>query len=186
MASNENVLLLMPDADDSDISEAYDKAMRPKIPDNLLHLVQNTKKEIERNRLQAMIRLKNNSTGGKLMVDLISDHFYAVHEWPNYAIEIMLSPDFTYHKRLALACFMVGNGLFDAEFGERMFKFYNKYWQNTQTWNRRFGEFRELFKYLNKPADDPDSARIRSTYFYYSMEVKQTLYFNGEVRYRQN
>lgn len=75
MASSENVLSLMPDADDSVICEAYDRAMRPKIPDNLLHLVQNTKKEILRNRLQAMIRLKNNSTGGKLMVDLISDHY---------------------------------------------------------------------------------------------------------------
>lgn len=127
----------MPDVEDSMICEAYDRAMRPKIPDNLLHLVQNSKKEIERNRLQAMIRLKNNSAGGKLMMELISDHFYAVHDWPSYAIKILLSPDFTYHKRLGLACFMVGNGLFDADLGERIFKFYNKHWHTTPL-DRRF------------------------------------------------
>lgn len=182
---------LMPDSDDAVICETYDRVMhsgRSAIPQNLLYLVQNTPKEIKRNRLQAIIRLKNNSktSDAKYMVDLISEHFYAVHEWPNYAIEIMLSPDFKYAKRLALAAFLVGNGLFDDELGERMFKFYNKHWKNTQLWNRRFGEFRNLFKYLNKPADDPDSVRIRSTYFYYSMEEKQTLYFNGEIRHRRN
>lgn len=116
----------MPDSDDSVICEAYDKAM---------HTVR-TEKEIKRNHLQAMIRLKNNSrtSDAKYMVDLISDHFYAVHEWPNYAIEIMLSPNFKYDKRLALAAFLVGNGLYDTALGEQMFKFHNKHWQNTQIW----------------------------------------------------
>lgn len=188
-STRENVQIFMPDSDDLAICEAYDRAThsaRSAIPENLLYLVRNTEKEIKRNRLQAMIRLKNNSrtSEAKYMVELITDHFFAVHEWPSYAIEIMLSPDFKYAKRLALAAFLVGNGLHDATLGEKMFKFYNKHWQNTQIWNRRFGEFRELFKYLNKPDDDPDSVRVRSTYFYYSMEVKQTLYFNGEIRHR--
>lgn len=183
--SSENVPL-MPNSDDSLICEAYDRAMstsRSTIPANLMHLVQNTAEEIKRNHLQAKIRLKNNSQGGNAMVDLISDQFYAVHEWPNYAIEIILSPDFKYPKRLGLAAFFVGNGLIDAPLAEQMFKFYNKHWNQTQLWNQRFREFRDLFKYLNKPHDDPDSVRIRSQYFYYSMEAKQTLYFNGEIRH---
>lgn len=174
----------MPDSEDSIISDAYDRAMRRSaIPENLLYLVRNSEKEIKRNRLQAMIRLKNHSIDAADM-DIISDHFYAVHDWPNYAIEIVLSSEFKRAKRLALAAFMVGNGLYDAALGEKIFKCYNKHCKVTQLWNRRFMEFRELFKYLNKPDDDPDSARIRSTYYYFSMECKQTLFFNGEVRHR--
>lgn len=183
----EGAVSLMPDSEDSIICEAYDKALRDtrsRIPDNLLHLVSNSEKEIKRNHLQAKIRLRNNAQGGIAMVNTISEDFYAVHEWPIYTIEILLSGDFTYSKRLALACFLVGNGLNDAELGIQIFKFYNHHWDAGQRWNRRFVEFRDLFTYLNKPIDDPDSARIRSTYFYYSMESKQTLFFNSESRLR--
>lgn len=175
---------LMPDSDDDEICSAYDAIQREsnRIPDDLLHLVQNSPKEIERNRLQAMIRRRNHADGGPAMVDIIADRFYDVSEWPSYILKIMISPDFKYSKRLALACFFVGNGLTDFNLVLAIFKFYNTHWRVTQLWNKRFSEFRDLFNYLNKPPDDPDYVRIQSQYFFYSIEDRQTLYLDGSIR----
>lgn len=181
----EKIEELMPDSDDDKIIAAYDAAMRQRssrVPENMLYLLQNNAKEIERNRLQALIRRRNHASGGSSMCDLIDDRFYSVLTYPNYILKIMVSPNFKYKQRLALACFFVGNGLIDSEFAMNIFKFYNTHWQTSQLWNKRFTEFRDLFNYLNKPINDPDSVRIRSQYFYFSMEAQLTLHLDGSVR----
>lgn len=176
---------LMPDSDDNEICAAYDAQHTERInriPDNLLHLVENSPKEIEQNRLQAMMRRRNHANGGQAMSELIADRFYNVLEWPSYILKIVLYPDFVYNNRLALACFFVGNGLNDSDIALDIFKFYNVHWDISQKWNKRFKEFKDLFSYLNKPPQDPDSFQIRSTYFYYSVEAKQTLHLDGSIR----
>lgn len=110
----------------------------------------------------------------------LDDSFFHAEEWPTYAQEIVLSKDFVYDKRCAMALFFVGNGLIDAEVAEKIFKIWNIYWDNSKQWNKRFSEFANLFKYYTKPKTDPDSWRIASTYSYYDMGTNRNLYLDGQ------
>lgn len=59
---------------------------RPNIPENMVHLVKNTKKEIKRNHLLAKIRLMELKRG-RTFKSKMNDYFYYIESWPNYAIE---------------------------------------------------------------------------------------------------
>lgn len=192
-------------SDDAYISEAYDDYERglnikntstPKksalipegpstskenIPDNIINNLKNSKKEIEKNRLRAIIRLRNKKIP-KSVLELVADRFYYVEEWPAYAIKILLSEKLDYTRRLALASFFLGNGLNDPDIAWKIYTAYCTAWSPTLTWNIRYTQFKKLFKYLDKPIDDPDRCRIRTNYFYYDMERKQTLFLNGNLR----
>lgn len=98
-----------------------------RIPSNLLYAVQKSKKEILHNKLMAKIRLienKNKRLSECFKLE-VADFFYPIESWPNYAIHILLSEEFSYSNRLGLAAFFHGNGLKDHLKAERIFKFYN-------------------------------------------------------------
>lgn len=151
------------------------------VPKNLHYLLKNSKKEIERNRFKAMIRLRNKKIP-KATLELVADFFYHVEEWPTYVIKALIDKSLDYTNRISLASFFVGNGLRDPEIAIKIYKAYNAAWSPTQLWNIRFNEFGKLFAYLDKPMDDPDRSRIRMNYFYYDMESRRTLYLNGNIR----
>lgn len=75
---------------------------------------------------------------------------FSIETWPNNAIKILLSKYFRYRERLTLAAFFHGNGLRDHLKAERIFKFYNQYWNWSKNWFRRFEEFAALFAYLDQ------------------------------------
>lgn len=144
-------------------------------------LLKNSKKEMNKNRLNSMISLRKKQISAANR-DLLPEIFFHAEDWPAYAIEIIFAKDFTYHHRIALAAFFVGNGLNDASIAERIFKIYNTHWSNTVLWNERFRQFRNLFAYLGKPFEDPDRIRIRMKYFYHDIQTNRTLYLNGDKK----
>lgn len=111
------------------LNQSYDAARekfrkRSEIPENMLHLVRNSKKEIEKNRLIAKIRsIERRRTWSAKFKAEISDFFYQVEEWPIYAIQILLGRDFGYSDRIGLASFLHGNGLYDADKALKIFQF---------------------------------------------------------------
>lgn len=66
------------------------KSSKENIPDNIINNLKNSKKEIEKNRLRAIIRLRNKKIP-KSVLKLVADRFYYVEAWPAYAIKILLS-----------------------------------------------------------------------------------------------
>lgn len=184
----------VPDFDDDNedlLNLAYDQ-VRSKfekislIPDNMLYLVQNSKKEIERNLLIAKIRLNERKINwiNKFKCEM-TDYFYPIESWPNYAIEILLTKQFGYAERIELACFLHGNGLNDETKALRIFQVYNRSWTWEKTWNFRFKKFQALFKYLEETNKTSDTgSRLNNEYFYYDMNRKLTMFYDGTVRTR--
>lgn len=147
----------------------------------MLHLVQNSKKEIQRNRLVAKIRLIDRKSGW--MKEKISDRFYSIESWPNYAIEILLGKEFGYSDRIGLATFLHGNGMRDKDFASQIFQFYNKAWKIDRFWSIRFDKFQALFAYLDQAIKNTDGGdRIRSEYWYYDVALKLTCFYDGTIR----
>lgn len=114
----------------------------------------------------------------------MEDVFYPIETWPNFAIEILLSENFRYQERISLATFFYGNGLHDVIMAERILKYYNKHWNFSRHWTQRFREFTALFTYLDamKTNTDNNGPRLRAQYWYYDIESKLTLFFDGKVR----
>lgn len=132
--------------------------------------IQATKEDIAHNRNIAIIRLK--------------DHFWSIRCWPPYIVEILLSKDFKRQERLVLATFFHGNGLERFDIVLKIYKFYNRHWNASKEWRKRFYEFGDLFGYLDKVYDlnDSESYRIKSTYYYYSMVSKHMMFYDGSLR----
>lgn len=168
------------------VKDSVEKSVnnRSMIPDNMIHLVRNSEKEIQRNHLLAKIRLIERSIkwSAKFKVEM-SDYFIAIESWPNYAIEKLLSHDFGYADRIGLACFFFGNGLTDKDKALRIFQFYNRAWRPNRDWNTRFFKFQNLFNYLRQMNDPTDVGdRIRTEYWYYDMNLNLTMCYDGTIR----
>lgn len=185
---------LLNDGEDNTLCLAFDNYMEnnnisknsKKIPENLLYTVQNTKKEILHNKLVAKIRLIETKKGKNISASFkneMEDFFYPVECWPNFALEILLSNSFRYQDRLSLATFFYGNGLRDWFMAEKIFKFYNKNWDLSKEWSKRFQEFAALFTYLAQMNTGiGDGPRLKSQYWYYDIESKVTRFFDGRLR----
>lgn len=198
---------VMSDGEDDILNESYEASLpeiekaknvrivqnekRPSlIPENMLHSVQNSKKEIERNHLLAKVRLRE----GKIpwirrYKEKLSDYFFLVETWPNYAIKLLFTREFNYSERIALACFLHGNGLKDVWKAQTIFQMYNSFWDRARhtakKWNDRFSEFRNLFTYLEQINKCTDTgARLKREYYYYDMGTNLTMYYDGNVRMR--
>lgn len=164
---------------------SVDARKRSLIPDNLLYAVQNTRKEIKRNKVMAQVRLIEKKSGcGERFKSEMSGFFYPIELWPTYAIEILLSRDFGYSERIGLACFFHGNGLRDSMKALRVFHFYNKHWRMDKHWLIRCDKFKALFEYLDQVNKrDDDGAEMRHKYWYYNIALQQTgvLRFCGPI-----
>lgn len=166
--------------------DAYEKKSKRQslVPKNMLHLVQNTKKEIKRNAVMARIRLRENSiTWMTTFKKKMSDYFFPIESWPTYALEILLTRDFSYHERIGLACFMHGNGLRDPDKALCIFQMYNKHWSWNREWTPQLRKFQFLFQYLDQTDKNTEEGdRIRNEYWYFDLNLKQTLFYDGHVR----
>lgn len=91
---------LLNDGEDDVLNVAYDKVSKP-FPRNMVHIVQNSKKEINHNMLVAKIRLINGQKGAHFKEEM-EDVFYPIETWPNFAIEILLSENFRYQVALGI------------------------------------------------------------------------------------
>lgn len=92
-------------------------------------------------------------------------------------------PDFDYDDRIGLACFLHGNGLRDPDKALTIFQFYNQYWKWGPIWKKKFMKFQAIFRYLDQMyVSNDEGLRIRSMYYYYSIELKLTLFYDGMVR----
>lgn len=92
--------------------------------------------------------------------------------------------DFVYANRLAFAAFFHGNGFKDIDEIERVFKYYNRNWNNMRPWDIRFRHFGTIFTYLDrahKAIDDSDYY-VQSTYYYFNMTTRLTMFYDGFVR----
>lgn len=154
------------------------------LPKTLHYLLENSPKTIEKNKLLAKIRLVENRIrwSAKFRSDM-SDYFFNIESWPSYAIKILFSSDFDYADRIGLACFLHGNGLKDKDKALCIFQFYNDFWKHDKRWKTKFYKFQSLFDYLetmNKSSDE--GLRMRSTYYYYDIQLNLTMYYDGTVR----
>lgn len=174
-----------------DLYERRSKWKPSLIPENMQHFLQNTKKEQDENKFKAMIRLRDTKTSNSVKRQL-EEWFFPIKEWPLLVIRFLLGDaEFDYSGRLCMATFFHGNGFKNKNKAEWLIKFYNKKWQNrkvadTQQWNQRFYKFRALYDYLDKANDPTDFQyqHIRSTYYYYNLRARQTMFYDGWVRTR--
>lgn len=103
------------DGCDDWLNNSYDSIMitterRCLIPENLIHTLRNTLKEIRENKLIGMTRLiENRCSWGKCFKSEMADYFFPIDVWPIYAIEILLTDRFRYSERIGLACIFHGN-----------------------------------------------------------------------------
>lgn len=181
---------LLNDGLDDLLNESYDSVKstfeikRSVIPENLMFAMRRTKKEIQKNKLLAKIRLiERKCPHSERFKNEMSDFFFPFDVWPNYAIELLLTNDFGYTERIGLACFFHGNGLRDNLKALRMFMYYNKHWRRDRDWDLRFFKFQELFKYLdqvNKVGEE--GAHIRHRYWYFDINMNLTMFYDGSVR----
>lgn len=119
------------DGNDHLLHQSYEliENKRRALPQNLHHLLENSREEINRNHLLAKIRLRERRIKWiEKFKSEMADYFFKIEEWPNYAIEILLSKNFGYSERAGLACFMFGNGLTGHEKALRIFQIYNNAW----------------------------------------------------------
>lgn len=141
-----------------------------------------TKEEIKHKRNIAKIR-RIDSKNRNNFKEWFEDVFFPITSWPPYAVEVLLSEDFTYQDRLVLATFFHGNGLFDEKMAHKIVTFYNIY-SSKYDWKQKLYKFSKLWVYLNKTNDmnDPDYSRIRSTYYYYCIRSMRMIYYDGSLR----
>lgn len=180
------------DGNDHLLNEAYEMMResverRDLVPENMLHLIRNSPKEIKRNHLLAKIRLIERKVSWSAAFKLrMSDYFYTLEQWPNYAIEILLTKHFGYSERIGLACFMHGNGLRDKDKALNIFQFYNQSWTCNKSWTIVFRKFQALFAYLDEANQSMSETgdHIRNEYYYYDMNLKLTMFYDGSVRTR--
>lgn len=170
------------DGNDDYLNDCYNAAFN-RIPDNMLKYVNCTKQEITYKKLIAQVKMKDKKCGNYIR-SVISDRFWSIEEWPLFAIEILFSKNFSYTERISLAAFLHGNNLRCAGTARLIFQFYNDHWNNTKRWTQKFYKFDQLFNYLDKAFNkfDPDHDRIRTNYWYFDMQTKQTLFYDGMVR----
>lgn len=175
---------LLDDGCDNILNQTYESVMQttePPIP-NVVSKTTNSKSQIERNKMQAIVRRINRGPSGQRKYEYVSEYFYHVEEWPTYAIKALLSKSFNYTERLQLSSFLLGNGLRDTDIAVQFVKLYNTHWGATNLWKKRLLEFEKLFEYMDKPINDPDRPKIRARYFYYNMEAEVTMFLNGMRR----
>lgn len=147
----------------------------------------NEHKQITHERNLARIEQADRLDYNRMKLKL-EDKFHAIRTWPGFAVDLLLTPTFSYNERLTLATFFHGNGMIDGRRAVSYFQFYNAYW-NRQTgdqrqWKQKIFKFEKLFAYLDKANDinDPEYHRLGSKYYYYNMIVKHMMYYNGEKR----
>lgn len=146
-------------------------------------LIVYTPDEMRNNFLVAKIR-QIDATYNQTMRNKLEDVFWPIRMWPTYILEVLVGVDFKRQDRLVLATFLHGNGMMSNVFAERIFKYYNSHWKNDKLWKRRLFEFCELWKFLEKATDrqDPDSFRIRTQYYFYSMTTGHMMFYDGYLR----
>lgn len=54
--------------------------------------------------------------------------------------------------------------------------------KENRLWRHRLVQFSAIFDWLDNPPSDHQYQEIRSTYFYYNILCKQTMFFDGSVR----
>lgn len=145
-------------------AENHERELK-RIPKPMLSLLRHSDKQIKKKHLQAKVRLRNKKIETQNH-EYVAEYFYNVEEWPANAIEILFGKDFVYHDRMKLAAFFVENGLINGSIATNIFKIYNPYWSVTVLWQKRIDAFELIFSHLEKPADGPDRAAVRNTYFY--------------------
>lgn len=117
------------------------------------------------------------------LVGEMNDYFFSLESWPVYALELIMTSEFTYNERLSLATFLFGNGLNDEHKALRIFQYYNQSWSHSRQWHKRFLEFQMLFPYLKQTTKQTDiGRRLRAQYFYFDIQTNLTMFFDGSVR----
>lgn len=134
--------------------------------------VPRTPKEIKHQRNLAKIKQADRLDCSRMKNEL-EDHFQPIESWPAFAIEILLSPEFDYHDRVALATFFHGNGMADGRRAVKFVQFYNEHCRGNdyRKWKTKLYKFEHLFAYIDKAYDntDPDYQSIRNKYYFYSL-----------------
>lgn len=171
---------------DADLHQCMALAERPPIPHQMLHLVQSSAREIKLSLLRAKIRLIN-ARRGRQMIEEIEEHFYVTEVWPAFALELVLGlTEFDYRGRMSMATFFHGNGLYDPNLAIEIIKFYNKDYVRSSLWTKRFNQFIQNFNTLRNATNTemPGHELLLNKFWFYSIEIGCTLFYNGTVRSR--
>lgn len=72
---------------------AAEKYERTRVPNSMMHLLRDSKKNQHKKKWLEMVQ-KRNAAIGEHNLSYVSEYFHYVHEWPAYAIEIILSDNF--------------------------------------------------------------------------------------------
>lgn len=165
--------------------EVEQKKRQRLIPKTIQNNLLEKPSEIKRKKLRALIRQHETLRGchGRYMKDYLSEHFWIADEWPAFAMEILVSNDFSYHDRISLATFMHGNGFRDGDMAANIVKFYKSHRRircfDPMRWKRKYNKFAQLFSWLNKTYTDPEMA---TKYWYYDLNLNLTMFYDGTVR----
>lgn len=139
-----------------------------------------SKLEIERKRLQAIIRLKD-SNNKKKMKNFMQHYFFEIESWPINILRHFLSKKLNWKGTFDLACFFYGNGLKKPKVVENIIKFYNDY--AAKGWN---GKLVHLKNQMNKiKTFEDDIARegnlvLGPLYNYYCMQSNELVYIDDK------
>lgn len=137
----------------------------------------NSKERILRNRNIALMRLydKKNPDIRKMLVE----HFWQQEDWPDHIVNCFMR--FKYSDRICICNFFFGNGL-QLNVAFNTIKFYHK-WNWAQERSYRY-TFTQLWIIVESAVNRVhiNSHHILSTYYFYSMNTRSVLFFDGSIR----
>lgn len=140
--------------------------------------MQNSKTRIERNRNIAKMRLRNRKDPVNYE-QFISDLFWSPEEWPDHIVNCLFA--FKYTDRICVCNFFFGNGLAMND-SFRYIKFYHS-WNDAECKSYEM-QFIDLWTRLGAAVRHTHDnwEYILSHYYFYSMQVRAVLFFDGTIR----
>lgn len=139
--------------------------------------------QILRNKNIALMRLKDRRQNS--VRKLLEDHFWLPDLWPNHVVNALMN--FKYSDRLCVCNFFFGNGL-SLDHAIKIISFYKQMTETSAADRQIIYTFTKLWERIdsaiNKQIDNWH--HIQTQYYYYSMNTKQVLFFNGDIRYFGN
>lgn len=139
----------------------------------------NSSAEIERKKLQAIIRLKD-FHNNKRMKNFMTSYFFDIETWPINILRHFLAKKLTWKGVFDLASFFYGNGIKSARVVERIITFYNEHAKSG--WKRKLDNVLHQIRKLKTFEENyDDDFLLGPVYCFYCMKSDELVYIDDKI-----